>query len=86
MMSSSRTWTPHSILSLMNGVNSIRILLQIGEEDHIHSFADWMIQKIRARPNKFEQVRMLWESAGWKIAMGMRSGQSFGDVTTKGPR
>ena len=81
-----KTWTPKSVLSVMDGVNSIRwawILLQIGEEDHIHGYADWFIQKIRARPNKLENMRMVWEAAGWRLAMGMRSGQSFGEVATE---
>ena len=80
-----KTWTPRSMLSLMDGVNAIRwawVLLQLGEEDHVHTFADWFIQKIRARPTKLENMRIFWESAGWRIAMGMRAGQSFGDVTT----
>lgn len=57
--------------------------LQLGEEDHVHNFADWFIQKIRARPNKLEHMRMFWESSGWRIAMGMRAGQAFGDVSNE---
>ena len=82
----SKTWTPRSVLSVMDGVNSIRwawVLLQLGEEDHVHGYADWFIQKIRARPNKLENLRLFWEAAGWRIAMGMRSGQSFGEVSAE---
>lgn len=45
--------------------------------------SDWFIQKVRARPNKLENLRVFWESAGWKVAMGMRSGQSFGDASSE---
>ena len=82
----SKQWTPRSILAIMDGVNSIRwawILLQVGEEDYVHNFADWFIQKIRARPNKLKQMRVFWEAAGWRIAMGMRSGQTFGEATVE---
>lgn len=81
-----RVWTPRSILALLDGVNSVRwawVLLQLGEEDHVHTFSDWFIQKIRARPNKLENIRIFWESAGWRIAMGMRAGQTFGEISAE---
>eukprot|EP00435_Cladocopium_sp_Y103_P056975 s456_g19.t1 len=58
---------------------------QIGEEDHIHTFGDWFIQKVRGRPHKLENLRAFWDAAGWKIAMGMRAGQSFGEITVEEP-
>lgn len=81
-----KIWTPRSILAIMDGINATRwawILLQVGEEDHVHAFADWFIQKVRARPNKLENMRIFWDAAGWKMAMGMRGGQSFGDAATE---
>ena len=81
-----KTWTPRSILSLMDGVNDVRwawVLLQSGEEDQAHAFSDWFIQKIRSRPNKLEHIRVYWESVGWRVAMGLRSGQAFGDISTE---
>ena len=81
-----RTWTPRSVLSVLDGINSVRwawILLQLGEEDHVHTFADWFTQKVRSRPNKLEHIRLFWDAAGWKMALGMRAGRSFGDVSTE---
>ena len=40
-----RTWAPRSILAVTDRVNSVRwawILLQLGEEDHVHSLCDWV--------------------------------------------
>eukprot|EP00435_Cladocopium_sp_Y103_P044792 s2136_g12.t1 len=37
-----RSWTPRSVLAVMDGINSIRwawVLLQLGEEDHVHTCA-----------------------------------------------
>ena len=81
-----RAWTPRSVLAVMDGINSIRwawVLLQLGEEDHVHAYADWFIQKVRGRAHKLDNVRAFWDAAGWRIAMGMRSGQSFGEVSTE---
>eukprot|EP00435_Cladocopium_sp_Y103_P048273 s452_g14.t1 len=81
-----RPWTPRSVLAVMDGINSIRwawVLLQVGEEDHVHTYADWFIQKVRGRAHKLENMRAFWDAAGWRIAMGMRSGQSFGEVSTE---
>eukprot|EP00435_Cladocopium_sp_Y103_P054359 s601_g17.t1 len=81
-----KSWTPRSILAVLDGVNSIRwawVLLQIGEEDHIHTFAEWFIQKVRGRANKLENMRAFWDAIGWKMAMSMRSGQSFGEASVE---
>ena len=58
-------------------------MLQLGEEDHVHDFCDWFVQKVRARPQKLEQRRAFWDMAGWKIAMGMRSGKTLGETTSE---
>eukprot|EP00435_Cladocopium_sp_Y103_P036545 s1034_g9.t1 len=81
-----RAWTPRSVLAVMDGINSIRwawVLLQLGGEDHVHAYADWFIQKVRGRAHKLDNMRAFWDAAGWRIAMGMRSGQSFGEVSTE---
>eukprot|EP00435_Cladocopium_sp_Y103_P050539 s110_g15.t1 len=81
-----KSWTPRSILAVIDGVNAVRwawVLLQIGEEDHVHTFADWFIQKVRGRSNKLDNMRAFWDAIGWKMAMGMRSGQSFGEVSVE---
>ena len=39
-----KIWQPRSVLSVMDGINSVRwafILLQIGEEEQVHEYADW---------------------------------------------
>ena len=77
-------WTPRSILAIMDGVNSVRwalVLLEIGEESVVHTFCDWYFMKVRSRPQKLEQLRAFWDAAGWKTAMGMKSGKTFGEMT-----
>ena len=77
-----KVWQPRSILAIMDGVNSVRwayVLLQIGEEDHVHAWCDWCIAKARARPAKLEQLKAYWEAASWRICMGMRAGKTFGE-------
>ena len=57
----------------MDGVNSIRWALILLEESVVHTFCDWYFMKVRSRPNKLEQLRSYWDTAGWKIAIEMRS-------------
>ena len=55
-------WAPRGYLSLMDGLNSIRwlyILCEVGSEQSIHSYFDWMIKKSRMRGVQVEQFQGL---------------------------
>lgn len=71
---------PRSILAILDGLEATRwatILVQLGPEQDVHRYIDWMVQRIRSRPTKTEQFNAYWTSCAWKIAMGMREGQSY---------
>lgn len=77
-------WAPRSMLSILDGLNSIRwanILIQLGSERSIHTFYDWMIRLARSRPQKTDQCGQFYMTTSWKLALEMRSGKTFEEVT-----
>ena len=79
------TWSPRSLLAIMDGFDSIRwamVLVKWGEEKPIHELFDWLNQRARSRPNKTEQLASFWQSVSWTIAMMLRNGQTFREITT----
>ena len=79
------SWSPRSLLAIMDGLDSIRwamILVKWGDEKSIHELFDWLNQRARSRPNKTEQFAHYWQSVSWTIAMMLRSGQTFKEITT----
>lgn len=79
-----KNWEPRSVLALLDGLNAVRwatLLVQWGPEQDVHRFFDWMIQRVRSRPQKTEQLNSYYISCAWKIAMGMRDGQTYTFLT-----
>lgn len=75
-------WVPRSILSVLDGLQSIRwclILLKFGSEQAINAFFDWLTRLARSRPQKMEQFSQFWLTVSWRLATEMRSGRSFED-------
>ena len=78
------SWSPRSLLAIMDGLDSIRwalILVKWGEEKPIHELFDWLNQRARSRPNKTEQLALYWQSVSWTIAMMLRNGNTFKEIT-----
>ncbi len=79
------SWSPRSLLAIMDGLDSIRwamVLVKWGEEKPIHELFDWLHQRARSRPNKTEQFAHYWQSVSWTIAMMLRSGHTFKEITS----
>lgn len=73
-------WEPRSVLAILDGLEAASwatILVNLGPEHDVHRYIDWMTQRVRSRPNKTEQFNAYWTACSWKIAMGMREGQTF---------
>lgn len=82
---SDEPWTPRSILSILDGLNSVRwahILIQMGSERSVHAFYDWLVRLARSRPLKTDQFGQFYITTSWKLALEMRSGRSFEEVTS----
>ena len=58
------------------------ILLQFGAEDDVNAYCNWFVAKLRAQgADKLYQMQQFWLQSAWRMAMGMRSGRTFGEVT-----
>ena len=74
------TWDPRSMLSILDGLQSIRylfVLLQIGDEQDVHAFFDTLERKARSMPHKLTQYKLYYETASWRLAQTMRRGVAF---------
>lgn len=76
-------WVPRSILSVLDGLQSIRwclILLKFGPEQTVTTFFEWLTRLARSRPQKMEQFSQFWLTVSWRLATELRTGQSFADA------
>jgi hypothetical protein len=74
-------WEPRSLLTIIDGAVAIKwalILVEYGEEEEIETFIDWYVTKARSKPQRIEQLKALWDTAAWTIAMKMRAGETWG--------
>lgn len=79
------SWSPRSLLAIMDGLDSIRwamVLVRWGEEKPIHELFDWLHQRARSRPSRTEQFTQFWQAVSWNIAMLLRNGQTFKEITS----
>lgn len=77
-------WTPRSVLSILDGLNSVRwagALVQLGSEQSIHLFYDWLVRLARSRPQKTDQLAQFDAAASWKLALEMRARKTFEEIT-----
>ena len=73
-------WDPRPMLSILDGLQSIRylfILVQMGDEQDVHSFFDTLERKARSMPQKLPQYKLYYETASWRLAQTMRRGVAF---------
>ena len=76
-------WQPRSVLSILDGLSSIRwayILLGMGPEPSIHLFFDWLVKLVRSRPQKTDQLGQFWTTTSWKLAMELRGGKAWDEA------
>ena len=77
-------WAPRGYLSLMDGLNSIRwlyILCEVGSEQSIHSYFDWMIKKSRMRVVQVEQFKVYFEKVSWRVCAQLRANRTWKEAT-----
>ena len=77
-------WDPKNHMAVLDALDAIRwawIFVEISQEPHINTWVDFFVKLARARPNKLDNVKRLWDMAGWKVALDMRSGNDFATAT-----
>lgn len=80
------TWTPRSLIGVLDGLQAAKwayILVQMGDEMEVSEFIDLMVLRARSKSDKMAQFVIYWHAAMWRVAMDMRSGDSFGVAAKK---
>jgi hypothetical protein len=81
-----RPWDPQGAMQVIDALEAIRwawILLEFGDETDIDNHISWFTKQIRTKRDKLPQIKRLWETAGWRQAVGMRNNRTFKDITTE---
>ena len=69
---------------IQDGINAVRwawILIKFGTEKAVNKYCDWWITLVRRNSAKLPQIKTLWESFAWDIAMRMRQTETFSTIT-----
>lgn len=77
-------WDPKNHMAVLDALDAIRwawIFVEIASEPAINEWIDFFLRLIRSRPNKLDNTRKLWDMAGWRVALEMRSGGDFDRAT-----
>ena len=77
-------WAPRGYTSIMDGLNSIRwlyILCEIGSEQSVHIYFDWMLKKSRMRGVQVDQFKTYFEKASWRICASLRASKTWKEAS-----
>lgn len=84
MTSDEQNWSPKGIISLMDALEAVQwcwVLIQLSHELEVVEYVSWWKRTFRSHANRIEQLKLLWLDMGWRIALEMRQGRSFGSIT-----
>ena len=79
------SWTPKGVLSMIDAIDAIEccwVLCKLGHELDVQAYLAWWRALVRSKPQRLEQVKCFWVEMSWKIALQMRHGKSFADLTS----
>ena len=80
------SWTPKGVLSMLDAIDAIECcwtLCKIGHELDIVAYCAWWRTLVRSKPQRLEQVKCFWVEMSWKIALQMRQGKDFAQLTAE---
>ena len=69
------------ILAAIDSICWAWILLKYGTEKRIHQYCEWFKSLTRKNAQSLPQIKILWETFSWEMAMQMRSNVSFDTIT-----
>ena len=77
-------WDVRGISMILDGVEAVKwawILIQFGTEKSIIKYCDWFTTLVRKHNTRLAQIKTLWETFSWDIAMRMRQNETFPIIT-----
>ena len=77
-------WDVRGLNMIQDGIDAVRwawILIKFGTEKAVNKYCDWWITLVRRNSTKLPQIKTLWESFAWDIAVRMRQTETFNTIT-----
>ena len=70
------------ILDALDAIQWACILIQIGTETEITTYIDRFKTLTRKNANRLPNIKALWDTFAWEIAVHMRTSATFGQITS----
>ena len=79
-------WDVRGISMILDGIEAVKwawILIKFGAEKSVIKYCDWFTTLVRKNNTRLAQIKTLWETFAWDIAMRMRQNETFPIITDK---
>ena len=77
-------WDVRGISMILDGIEAVKwawILIKFGTEKSVIKYCDWFTTLVRKNNTRLAQIKTLWETFAWDIAMRMRQNETFPVIT-----
>ena len=77
-------WDVRGISMILDGVEAVKwawILIKFGTEKSVIKYCEWFTTLVRKNNTRLAQIKTLWETFAWDIAMRMRQNETFPVIT-----
>ena len=79
-----KDWDPQTSMMIIDALDAIQwawILVQIGTETEITTYIDRFKTLTRRNAHRLPNIKALWDTFAWEIAVHMRTSTTFGQIT-----
>ena len=79
-----KDWDPQTSMMIIDALDAIQwawILVQIGTETEITTYIDRLKTLTRRNAHRLPNIKALWDTFAWEIAVHMRTSTTFGQIT-----
>ena len=77
-------WDVRGISMILDGIEAVKwawVLIKFGTEKSIIKYCEWFTTLVRKNNTRLAQIKTLWETFSWDIAMRMRQNETFPIIT-----
>ena len=80
-----KDWDPQTSMMILDALDAIQwawILIQLGTENEVTSYIERFKTLTRRNGHRLPNIKALWDTFAWEIAVHMRTSTPFGKITT----
>ena len=80
-----KDWDPQTSMMILDALDAIQwawILIQLGTENEVTSYIERFKTLTRRNGHRLPNIKALWDTFAWEIAVRMRTSTPFGKITT----